>query len=48
MATALERSFSSSRSAPDDNNKVGTFESVLAGIGSGLMKQQQLENLQKF
>ena len=37
MATALERSFSSPRSAPDDNNKVGTFESVLAGIGSGLI-----------
>ena len=24
-------------SSPNDNNKVGTFESVLAGIGSGLI-----------
>ena len=24
-------------SGPSDNNKVGTFESVLAGIGSGLI-----------
>ena len=24
-------------STPNDNNKVGTFESVLAGIGSGLI-----------
>ena len=24
-------------SGPEDNNKVGTFESVLAGIGSGLI-----------
>ena len=26
-----------SSSTPADNNKVGTFESVLAGIGSGLI-----------
>ena len=26
-----------STSGPSDNNKVGTFESVLAGIGSGLI-----------
>ena len=33
----LEQSFATSRSLGEDNNKVGTFESVLAGIGSGLI-----------
>ena len=33
----LEQSFATSKSLGEDNNKVGTFESVLSGIGSGLI-----------
>ena len=36
MAT-FEEMMAKGRSGPSDNNKVGTFESVLAGIGSGLI-----------
>jgi len=36
MAT-FEEMMAKGRSGPNDNNKVGTFESVLAGIGSGLI-----------
>ena len=37
MATFGEFTGSKTSSSPSDNNKVGTFESVLAGIGSGLI-----------
>ena len=37
MATFGEFTGSKTSSTPNDNNKVGTFESVLAGIGSGLI-----------
>ena len=37
MATFGEFTGSKTSSSPNDNNKVGTFESVLAGIGSGLI-----------
>ena len=33
----LEQSFATSRALTDPSSKVGTFESVLAGIGSGLI-----------
>ena len=36
MATAFEKSFTS-RPDVEDNNRVGTFESVLSGIGSGII-----------
>ena len=36
MAT-FEEMMAKGRSGPSDNNKVGTFESILAGIGSGLI-----------
>ena len=36
MAT-FEEMMAKGRSGPNDNNKIGTFESVLAGIGSGLI-----------
>ena len=37
MATFGEFTGSKTSSTPNDNNKVGTFESILAGIGSGLI-----------
>ena len=37
MATFGEVTGFKASSGPNDNNKVGTFESVLAGIGSGLI-----------
>ena len=37
MATKFQEAFASSGLSANDNNKVGTFESVLAGIGSGLI-----------
>ena len=37
MATFGEFTGSKTSSSPNDNNKIGTFESVLAGIGSGLI-----------
>ena len=37
MATLNELIGDKTSSSPNDNNKVGTFESVLAGIGSGLI-----------
>ena len=37
MATFEELMGGKPSSGPSDNNKVGTFESVLAGIGSGLI-----------
>ena len=37
MATLNELLGDKTSSSPNDNNKVGTFESVLAGIGSGLI-----------
>ena len=38
MATYQELMAESGYAAPsNDNNKVGTFESILAGIGSGLI-----------
>ena len=36
MVLTFDKSFAS-RSSAEDNQKVGTFESVLAGIGSGLI-----------
>ena len=37
MATSFEKSFAASTPSAENNNKVGTFESILAGIGSGLI-----------
>ena len=37
MVNRLEQAFASPNPSASDNNKVGTFESVLAGIGSGLL-----------
>ena len=37
MVNRLEQAFASPNPSASDNNRVGTFESVLAGIGSGLL-----------